>query len=122
MRYLIDTSSLIETVERHAFDRLVDDVRVSGILVLPEVFDELERLATGSGERARGARTALVLARQTLKTAQEPATQSHVDDALLEVAAAHGYGIITQDHALTARAQDRGIATLTLTRAGTIGD
>ena len=122
MRYLIDTSSLISIVEDRWYDRLVSDERVTALLTLPSVLEELEKLAAGSGGRARAARTALVFARQTLKTAREPADESHVDDALLTVATTHGWGIVTQDHALVKRAKEKGIPTLTRTRSGTIGD
>jgi rRNA-processing protein FCF1 len=122
MRYLLDTSSLISIVEDRWYDRLEADERVGELATLPCVLDELEKLMTKGGTRARTARTARAFARQTLKTAPEPAGTSHVDDALLNVAGAYGWGIVSQDHALIKRAKQQGIPTLTLTRSGTIGD
>ena len=122
MRYLIDTSSLISLIERRWYDRLLEDERVSELATLPCVLDELERLSHKAGTRARTARAALAFARQTLKTAQEPAAVSHVDDALVHAAETHDWGIVSQDHALITTAREKGIPTLTLTRSGTIGD
>lgn len=121
MRYLIDTSSLISIVEHRWYDRLSEDVRVEELATIPSVLRELEGLGEGASTKARNARAALSFARQTLKTAPEPASESHVDDALLR-AAHDGWGIVSQDHELIRRAQESGIATLTLTRSGKIGD
>lgn len=122
MEYLIDTSTLLESIETRTFDRFAEDERVSGIVVMPAVIEELERIAQEAGRRGRSARAAVTYVRQALKIGLEPTTQSHVDDALLHVAIEHGYGIITQDHELTVRAKEAGVKTLTLKRSGKIGD
>ena len=122
MRYLIDTSSFIDMVERHWYDRLVADERVTDLMTIPDVLRELETLAQGGGTRARNARSALRFARQTLKVAHGPVTERHADDALIASAREHAWGIISQDHALISRAREHGIPTLTLTRSGSIGD
>lgn len=122
MRYLIDTSSLISMIENRWYERLAADERVSSLATITSVLEELERLSQGAGTKARSARAALAFTRQTLKTGPEPVVQSHVDDTLLETAATHEWGIVSQDHALITRAKQRGIPTLTLTRSGTIGD
>lgn len=122
MRYLIDTSSLIEAMSRALLDRLFEDARVDEVVVTPSVIAELEKLSGEHGSRGRAAKAALAYARQTLKTVSEASVSSHVDDALLETAAADAWGIVTQDHELARRAKARAIPTLTLTRSGKIGD
>lgn len=122
MRYLIDTSALIEAMSRDLLDRLVLEPDVDSIELVPSVEAELERLSAEGGARGRRARAALAYARQTLKTAREATVSDHVDDVLLATAEADGLGIVTQDHELARRAKQRGIRTLTLKRSGKIGD
>ena len=122
MRYLIDTSTLLEAGASNALRLIEDHAQVSELVVHERVLAELDGLSDGSSKRARAARTAASLSRQTLKVVQEPSEYTHVDDVVLDVAGREGYGIVSQDRALIERAKDRGIPTLTLKRSRKIGD
>ena len=100
---ILDTNALMAPVERDL--RLFEELeRLLGPAVTPivpaPVADELQRLATGGGRAA----TAAGVGRSLLQRCEVvPTEAAYADDAVVELAAAHGGYVVTEDRALRDR-------------------
>ncbi|MDR9445664.1 MAG: twitching motility protein PilT [Haloquadratum sp.] len=106
---ILDTNALMAPVERDL--RLFEELeRLLGPPVRPlvpaPVADELQRLATGGGRAA----TAAGVGRSLLERCEVvPTDAAYADDAVVELARAHGGYVVTEDRALRARLPPRAV-------------
>lgn len=122
MRVLVDTSFLMRFVELGSdlVWRVEDKVGTRLVMLLvPGVVEELERLSSGSGKKARIARLALELCKN-LEMVGAPCRHDSADAMLERTAKGTGMPVVTCDHKLKRALRERGIAVIYVNRKGEV--